>query len=116
MTRLTVPSNQARPGAPLAPVLGQQQIKVQDFIVRFHQESAPYHDGVPLSCRVRRQGLKFELTVQLPTTFVLLWGSTLDGRLTPADLYGVSRFQSRKVPVEVRAVFGCLRSTRLKLG
>lgn len=112
--RLVVPAHQARPGAPLAPVLGQIQIKVQDFILEFNKQCAPYEEEIPLPCRVIRhpQPNKFSLEVMPPTFFTLLWGQSRGGRLSVVDLNDCFLFRRGRPPkpIELRELMGTLQS------
>jgi len=81
LTRLTAPAGEARPGAPLTPILGQQQIKPADFIAEFHRLSVGYTPGVPLGCRIYKTGAN-KFTLRWPPPLGLLFLL----RLQPAEL------------------------------
>ena len=54
MIRLIVPAQQARPGPPLSPVLGQHAIKPADFVTRFNGATTEWTPGVPLRVRLTK--------------------------------------------------------------
>ena len=111
MFRLRVPAQEAKPGAPLAPILGQQQIKVADFVTQFNKASAGWLSGTPLGCRVSKEpGGKFNLQVCPPTWTTLLGGSSIDRQ----DLYYLVGYRfGQPTPITLRLVFGTLKSLKL---
>lgn len=117
MLRLTVLAQQAKPGSPLSSILGQQQIKVSDFVVEFNKVSSSYLQGVPLGCRVHKVNTpaKFNLEVCPPTFTVLLRSVATSRSISRFDLYRcVSfRFNTEFSPFALKNVLGTLRSLRL---
>ena len=117
ITRLTAPAGEARPGAPLTPILGQQQIKPADFIAEFHRLSVGYTPGVPLGCRLHKLGPnKFTLRV-CPPTWTTLFTSVATARVVPrVDLYHLASYRGGATPGRVRSALGTLRSLGFRLG
>lgn len=118
-----VPSQQAKPGQPLAPILGQLQIKVQDFITEFNKQTTDYIEGIPLGCRIRKfsNSTKFTLFVQAPTWFELIKGTTnLNKELTLEQFYDCCLFKfnfksSQITPFETKTILSLFKTTKLKL-
>lgn len=110
--RVRVPANQAKPGPPLAPVLGQQQVKPADFIAEFHRQSAGYTDGVPLHVRGWKVGGRLRLAVCPPAYHLVLRGAP-----TAVDLYTalVYRLDRPPTPADARTLFGAARSGRCRV-
>lgn len=119
MYKIIVQAANARPGAPLAPVLGQIQIKVQDFITDFNRQSSDYAEGLPLQCRIEKlpQPTRFTLQVLPPSWGTLLWGVSVRNRLQPAELYDcfIYRYGRPPTPFEVRLVLGTVKACRLRI-
>lgn len=118
MFRLTAPAKQARPGPPLAPILGQHQIKVVDFIAEFNRLAGGYAEGVPLGCRVRRLPgpNRFTLRVVPPSWTTLLTGAVgPSGGVDPATLWAALHLRGCPTRAGARTVLGTLRSCRLRL-
>ena len=119
MFRLTAPAKQARPGPPLAPILGQHQIKAVDFIAEFNRATPGYTEGVPLGCRITKlPGVgKFALRVA-PPTWSTLGFSLARPRIDPVGLYAALYYRNGgrpPTPGQTRTVLGTLRSCRLQL-
>lgn len=116
LTRLTAPAGEARPGAPLTPILGQQQIKPADFIAEFHRLSVGYTPGVPLGCRIYKTGAnKFTLRVA-PPTWTTLFTSAATGRVvTREDVYHLAHYRAMATPVGVATLLGTLKSLGFRL-
>lgn len=118
-----VPAQQAKPGQPLAPILGQLQIKVQDFITEFNKQTTDYVEGLPLGCRIRKftGSTRFILSVQPPTWFELLKGTTNSNReLSLEQLYDCCLFkfnlQSTQItPSKAKTILSLLKTTKLKI-
>ena len=121
MFRLTAPAKQARPGPPLAPALGQHQIKVVDFIAEFNRLTPGYTEGVPLGCRITKlPGVgKFGLRVVPPTWSTLAFSAaTPGGRVSPVGLYAALYYRNGgrpPSPAQTKTALGTLRSCRLQL-
>lgn len=110
LTRLTAPAGEARPGAPLTPILGQQQIKPADFIAEFHRLSVGYTPGLPLGCRLHKVGTKFTLRVAPPSWTVLATSAATGRTLRREDLYHLAHYRGMATPRGVATVLGTLRS------
>lgn len=119
MFRLVAPAKQARPGPPLAPILGQHQIKVADFITEFNRQTAHYVEGVPLGCRITKlPGVgKFTLLVTPPSWSTLLFSLDQGGWVDRIALYTALyyRLGRRPDPADLSTVLGAVRSCRLQL-
>ena len=116
MIRLQVPAQQAKPGPPLSPVLGQHQVKVADFVTDFNRASAGWTPGVPLGVQIQKQGSKFTLRVSPPGVGLLLRGLSSGRKISRTDLWGVVQFRFGKVEViSTRTVLGTLQSLGLKV-
>lgn len=117
--RIRVGVNCARPGPPLSPILGQLQLKVNDFITEFNRLTTNYVgcDGLILTCRLTKlnQPQKFTLSIRGPT-FFSLWYS-LDRQTSKTILYDSYYFLHQRwpTPVESRTLFAQLRSSGYKL-
>lgn len=119
MFRLTAPVKLAKPGPPLAPILGQQQIKVIDFLNDFNRVTAHLVEGVPVGCRIKKlPGMgKFTLKVCPPSTVVLLFSVAENKQILPVDLFKAGYFAARGnvSPANFKTIFGTLRSCQLQL-
>lgn len=115
MIRLKVPAQQAKPGPPLSPILGQHQIKVAEFVTEFNRQSTGWTPGVPLGVLIHKQGPKFTLRVAPPAFTLLLRGVTA-GDLPREHLWGVLVFRfGVPTPHQVRTLLGTLRSLALRV-
>ena len=115
MIRLRVPSQQAKPGPPLSPVLGQHQIKVAEFVAEFNRQSAGWAPGVPLGVTVQKTGTKFTLRVGVPTFSVLFRGFSPRG-VSRETLWAAAVFRfGEPTPRHVRTLLGTLRSLGLRV-
>ena len=113
MIRLKVPAQQAKPGPPLSPVLGQHQIKVAEFVTEFNRQSVGWTPGVPLGVVINKKGSKFTLRVSPPTFGLLLRGFP-PGGLTRGGLWGVLCFRfGNPTPHHFRTLLGTLKSLGL---
>lgn len=113
--RLQVPAQQAKPGPPLSPVLGQHQIKVAEFVTEFNRQSAGWTPGVPLGVALQKQGSKFTLRVAPPAVGLLLRGFP-PGGVPRRHLWGVLSFRFEKpTPHHLRTLLGTLRSLDLRV-
>lgn len=110
MIRLVVPAQQAKPGPPLSPVLGQHQIKPTEFIPQFNAASAGYTPGTPLGVRISKMGPKWTFQVAPPTVGILLSGVTHSGRVDRIDLWGVLLQRGNATPRGAKTLLGVLRS------
>ncbi|RYX87482.1 hypothetical protein EON73_01305 [bacterium] len=113
MFRIQVLSQEAKPGAPLSPILGQQQIKVSDFVLKFNQQSKDYINGFPLTCRVYKlSSTQFEIKVCPPSLSVLFYSCANNKIISISDFYFILnyRFQSLVSPSIVKTAKGTLRS------
>ena len=119
MFRLVAPVKQARPGPPLAPILGQHQIKVVDFIAEFNRQTVCYVEGLPLGCRITKlPGVgKFTLLVTPPTWSTLLFSLDRGGWIGRAALYTALYYRLGRLPdpADLSTVLGVVRSCRLQL-
>lgn len=118
MFRLTVLSQEAKGGAPLSPILGQQQIKVQDFVADFNRRSNFVVAGIPLPCRVIKEtSQKFSLQVCPPTYYTLVWGGVNSQTVSVAYLYDCLRFRNRfeMIPTNAKTLLGFVKSCRFKI-
>lgn len=116
LIRLTAPAGEARPGAPLTPILGQQQIKPVDFITEFHRLSTGYTPGVPLGCRIHKTGPnKFTLRVAPPSWTILLTSGAVARTLAREDVYHLACYRGMATPVGVATLFGTLKSLGFRL-
>jgi ribosomal protein L11 len=107
MIRLVVPAQQARPGPPLSPVLGQHAVKVADFVAEFNRATAGVTPGVPVGVRLTKlPANKFVLRVAPPATAVVLRGAPR----TRPGLYDVARIRGATTPRTVRVLLGTARS------
>jgi ribosomal protein L11 len=111
LTRLTAPAGEARPGAPLTPILGQQQIKPADFITEFHRLSTGYTPGLPLGCRLYKTGPnKFTLRVAPPALTILLTSAAVSKVVDRNDLYHLAHYRGMAYPAGVSTLLGTLTS------
>ena len=116
MIRLKVPAQQAKPGPPLSPILGQHQVKVAEFVTEFNKLSAGWTPGVPLGVQIQKQGTKFTLRVAPPGVGLLVRSSSRGGFLAREDLWGVVLFRfGRAEPHLVKTVLGTLKSFALRV-
>jgi len=119
MYKLICPANEAKPGQPLSPALGQIQIKVQDFITEFNKQALDYQNGLPMNCRIKKlpQPTKFDLYVLPPSWWQLTWGLSEDRQLSLSQFYDcfLYRYQRFPTPIEVKTVLTSLKSARLKI-
>ena len=104
MIRFTAPAQQAKPGPPLSPILGQHGIKPAEFIIRFNTASLGYTPGVPLRVQILKTGTTWALTVKPPTRTVHLRGR--GPRVDRPGLWALSG----GTPQGVRTLFGTLKS------
>ena len=117
--QIRVGVNCARPGPPLAPVLGQPQLKVADFITEYNRLTANYVncDGLILTCRLRKlsQPQKFVLQVKEPSFFVLWY--TVDRHVPITTFYDSYYFYYRRwpTPVEARTLLGQLQAAHWQI-
>jgi len=105
MIRLRVPAQQAKPGPPLAPILGQHQIKVADFVSRFNTASSGWTPGTPLGVQIHKIGSNWTLKIKPPTLPILL--SAYRGKVPRSDLWVLAQSLP---PRRVRTLFGSLQS------
>lgn len=110
MIRIRVPAQQAKPGPPLSPVLGQHQIKVAEFVNQFNIASASWAPGTPLGVRIYKEGTRWSLKVLPPPPVVLLGGLVRFGFVTREDIWAV--LGGNPTPRDVNTLFGTLRSLR----
>lgn len=125
MFRLTALAKLAKPGPPLAPILGQQQIKVVDFLNDFNRATTHLIEGIPLGCRIKKlPGIgKFTLKVCPPSYTVLLFSVANSKRqIDPIDLYKVAYLRIKGEPFKAglnpalfKTILGTMRSCRLHL-
>lgn len=115
MIRLKVPAQQAKPGPPLSPVLGQHQIKVAEFVTEFNRQSGGWTPGVPLGVTIQKQGSKFTLRVA-PPALTVLFRTPGGGDLSRGYLWGVLLFRfGVPHPRHARTFLGTLRSLGLRV-
>jgi hypothetical protein len=109
MIRIRVPAQQAKPGPPLSPVLGQHQIKVAEFVTQFNAASGGWAPGTPLGVRIYKDGTRWTLKVLPPPPVVFLGGLvTPGGVISREDLW--ASLGSNPTPTRVITLFGTLRS------
>jgi hypothetical protein len=108
MIRIRVPAQQAKPGPPLSPVLGQHQIKVAEFVTQFNAASAGWSPGTPLGVRIHKEGTRWSLKVVPPPQVVLLGGLVQSGLVPREDLW--ASLGGNPTPGEVVTLLGTLRS------
>lgn len=108
MIRLRVLAQQAKPGPPLSPVLGQHQIKVAEFVTQFNAASADWTPGTPLGVRIHKEGTRWSLKV-LPPPKVILLGGLLQGTyISREDVWAV--LGGNATPTQVKTLLGTFRS------
>jgi large subunit ribosomal protein L11 len=120
--KMYVPATEAKPGAPIAPILGQHQINAIEFCKRFNELSAIYESGVPLPTTIiKMSDGKFEIKVEFPIFVFLLWlimEEQIKSRVTVADLYNLVNLYSLGTSKEIQKVskdvFGFLSSTHIR--
>lgn len=117
---LFLPSQQAKTGPPLTPLLGQSGINAAQFCLFFNKytvenltDEPPFF---PLNTKVGSLGgNKFLLTFRLPSTNFLLYNYLFETRrLSPLLLYKVLLIKARQNEVKATSLFGTLKSLRLR--
>src|SRR4051812_46682556 len=72
--KLTVESGEAKPVAPIAPVLGQFQINSMEFCKRFNALTINYELGLPMEVIVyKKSDANFDIKIKPPLFNFLLW-------------------------------------------
>jgi hypothetical protein len=121
--RIYVAAGEAKPAAPLSPVLGQHQINAMDFCKRFNELSAGFEAGVPLPTIVyKRVDGTFDIHIRPPTFNLLLWLLLDEGTsktLGCSELYDLVRQESVKLKcgteLSSKIVFAVLNSMANKV-
>jgi hypothetical protein len=108
MIRIRVPAQQAKPGPPLSPVLGQHQIKVAEFVTQFNTASASWTPGTPLGVRIHKEGTRWTLVVTPPPAVIYLGGLLQAGVLPREDIWVA--LGGNPTPTQVATLFGTLKS------
>ena len=106
MIRLRLPAQQAKPGPPLSPILGQHQIKVAEFVTQFNAASVDWTPGTLLGVRIHKKGTTWRLEVLPPGGATLLGALQVDRILAREDLW----VATAGVPHRVRTLLGTLKS------
>lgn len=111
MIRLIALAQQAKPGPPLSPILGQHAIKPAEFITQFNTASRGYTPGTPVGVRITKSGpTKWTLKVCPPTRTVLLRRTT--PQVGRTELWAILLYYStgEVTPQAARTLFGTLQS------
>jgi len=120
--KMHVPAGEAKPVAPLAPILGQHQINGMEFCKKFNELSSVYETGVPLPTKVLKMSNgKFEIKIEFPMFLFLLWlmmGEQFKNSIKAEELYNLinvyAKGTTKDVKVASKSVFGFLLSTNLR--
>jgi ribosomal protein L11 len=120
--KMHVPAGEAKPIAPLAPILGQHQINGMEFCKRFNELSSIYEAGLPLPTKVLKMSNgKFDIKIEFPMFLFLLWvlmGQQFSNSVKVGDLYNLiniyAKGTNRDVKNVSRNIFGFLGSTAFK--
>jgi len=117
--KVYVPAGEAKPAAPLSPVLGQHQINAMEFCKKFNELTLHYEPGLPLPVKIKKMSdNKFSIQVGRPTFYLLLWfvmNENISYSLSAPRLYDLIRILYSGVSVtDSKIVFGFLDSTRIK--
>jgi large subunit ribosomal protein L11 len=105
--KIFVPAVEAKPGPPLAPILGQHQVNLIEFCKEFNKISIEWTNGVPLAIKVIKNELnKFSIVLRAPNSKFFLEQITLDldGKLDCSKLYDIILVRSKVSKLDIKSV------------
>jgi ribosomal protein L11 len=116
--KIFVPSAEAKPGPPLAPILGQHQVNLIEFCKEFNKLSLAWTNGVPLAVKViKKESNKFNILIRAPINKFFLEQILIDSKknqLECTKLYDIIVFRSaiENKPLKdiAKMFFGFLKS------
>src|SRR6185312_7727877 len=116
-----VPAAEAKPGPPLAPILGQHQVNLIEFCKEFNKLSLNYINGVPLMVKVlKRESNKFSLNIRPPSNKFFLDQILSEGQkkeVSIEELYDIIILKSELIKNSKKRVarmfFGFLKSKKV---
>lgn len=121
LIKIYVPAVEAKPGPPLAPILGQHQINLIEFCKEFNKLSAIWYVSLPLPVKViKLEGNRFSLKINCPSFHFLLFQILDESKVVAIEkLFDMLRFKSfylnKNLKGDALLLFGFLNSKRIKI-
>lgn len=119
--KLYVPAVEAKPGPPLAPILGQHQVNLIEFCKEFNKLSSGWTPSLPLPVKVTKlEGNRFSIKVNSPTIHFLLNQILEENRMVGVEkLFDLLLIRDLNSDLsqkdEAKLLFGFLNSKRIKI-